>query len=149
MNVYARYKRDPQGFRNLVELLESTPLIRRQKMIDVGMQEDPEFTEKAMSFMLNFEDVMNLPDMELAEVVSTAPPRITGMAISRADDAVKKRFLKNALPKIGGDLKEYMQVEVTLREVGGAQLKLIQVTRKLEKQGYVKTKKIPLQTIDF
>jgi hypothetical protein len=32
---------------------------------------------------------------------------------------------------------------VGLREIGGAQLKLVEVTRKLEKQGLVKTKQIP------
>jgi len=32
---------------------------------------------------------------------------------------------------------------VNLREVGGAQLKLIEISRELERKGYIKTKRIP------
>ena len=144
MSVYARYKRDPNGFRNLIELLETTPLSRRQKMIDIGMAEDPEYTEKALKYMLTFEDVIKLPDLELAELIATAPARMTGYAISKATEEVRARFLKNAVPQVAGELRDYIQVNVGLREVGGAQLKLVEITRQLEKKGLIKTKQIPL-----
>ena len=69
MSVYARFKRDPGGLRKLVELLETTPILRRQKMIDVGMAEDPVYTEKVLKFVMTFEDVIKLPDVELAELI--------------------------------------------------------------------------------
>ena len=69
MSVYARFKRTQEGFRSLIELLETTPMSRRQKMIDVGMAEDPVYTEKALSYVLTFEDVIQLPDLELAELI--------------------------------------------------------------------------------
>jgi flagellar motor switch protein FliG len=144
MSVYARYKRDPNGFRSLIELLETTPIARRQKMIDVGMAEDADYTEKALKLLLTFEDVMNLPDMELAELIAVAPPRMTGYAISKASPEVKQRFLRNAIPKVGGEVREYMEMNVGLREIGGAQLKLIETTRQLEKKGAIRTKQIPL-----
>ena len=68
MSVYARFKRSPEGFRKLVELLESTPPSRRQKMIDVGMEEDAEYTNRALQYVMNFDDIIKLPDTELAEV---------------------------------------------------------------------------------
>src|SRR4051812_32826622 len=97
MSVYARFKRDPDGFRKLVELLETTPISRRQKMIDVGMAEDAPYTEKALSFVMTFEDVMKLPDLELAELIATAPTRMTGYAVAKASKEVQQRFLKNAI----------------------------------------------------
>lgn len=143
MSVYARFKRDPEGMRKLVELLETTPMSRRQKMIDVGNAEDPDYTEKALGFVMTFEDVMNLPDLELAEVISAALPRMTGFAISKSRPEVKERFLKNAIGGKQAEIRDFMEVNPTLSEVGGAQLKLVEVTRGLEKKGLIKTKQIP------
>src|SRR5436305_9736278 len=81
MSVYARFKRNPEGFRQLVELLESTPPSRRKKMIDVGMAEDPVYTQRAIEYMMTFEDVLKLPDMELAEVIATTPARMIAYSL--------------------------------------------------------------------
>lgn len=144
MSVYSRYKREQSGFRSLVELLESTPVARRQKMIDVGMQEDPVYTQLAMQYMLTFEDVLALPDLELAEVVATAPVRMTAYAICRAAPETKERFLRNSPPQVAGELRDLMDVKAGLSEIGGAQLRLVAVTRQLEKRGLIQMKKIPL-----
>ena len=144
MSVYSRFKKAPNGFRSLVELLETTPLARRQKMIDVGMTEDPEYTARALELVLSFEDIVSLPDLELAEVVAAAPPRMTAIAISQLGEDVKTRFMLNAQPRVRADIKDYLSVQSGLREIGGAQLKLVEVTRQLERKGFVKTKRIPL-----
>jgi flagellar motor switch protein FliG len=144
MSVYARYKRDPEGLRKLVELLESTPAVRRQKMIDVGMSEDPAYTQKALELVMTFEDVIRLPDPELAEVVAVASPRMTGCAIAKSSPEVQQRFLKNAIGGRASEVRDVMESpSITLLEVGGAQLKVIAVARSLEKKGLVKTKQIP------
>jgi len=145
MGIYSRFKRAQDGFRALVELLESTPITRRQKMIDAGMAEDPAYTEQALKYVLSFEDVIQLPDLELAEVVAAAPPRIMAYAISQTSDEVKNRFLSNAQPRVRAEIKDYLSVQVGLRELGGAQLKIVEVTRQLERRGLIKTKRIPLQ----
>lgn len=144
MSIYARYKRNPGGFRSLVELLETTPTERRQKMIDVGMQEDAAYTEKAMSYMLNFNDILELPEMELAELIDKVDPRIAAFSIHQHPQEVKDRFLKCARRGKAADIRDYFDSpNVTLREIGGAQLKVVQIARQLEKQGYINTKKIP------
>src|SRR4051812_6972049 len=98
MGVYYRYKKDIDGFRRLVELLESTPMSRRQKMIDIGMQEDPIYTQRALDLILTFKDVIDLPDLELSEVLAGAPPRMVGYAIHQQPDEIKKRFLSRSQP---------------------------------------------------
>lgn len=144
MGVYSRFKKNPEGFRALVELLESTPASRRQRMIDVGMEEDPAYTQKAMEFMLNFEDIKNLPDMELAEVLATAQPRTVAYAIKPFEDALKTRFLKNCKPQLAAQIKDFLVMDIAPRDIGGAQLKMIEVARQCEKAGFLKTKRIPL-----
>lgn len=142
MSVYARFKKSPGGFRAVVELMESTPSDRRKKMLEVGQAEDPEYTQKIVQFMMTMEDLIALPDLELAELVNTAPPNVLGMAIGKLSTEIKTRFLSNCKPNVLGQVREAMEIERGLREVGGAQLKLIQVARQLEKKGLVRTKRI-------
>lgn len=144
MGVYARFKRDPGGLRRLVELLEVTPKSRRERMVEVGFNEDRDYTEKALAFMLTFEDILKLPEPELAELMATAPARVVGVAISKASDEIIERFLRNCPVGRGGEVRDYLNPEVPLRDVGGAQLKLIEITRGLERQGLIKTKQIPV-----
>ena len=145
MGVYTRYKRDEGGFRKLVELLESTPESRRQKMIELGMAEDPWFTKKALEYMYSFKDILALQDVELAEVLDKAPPRISALAIGKADDTVKKRFLRNSKARIAAEMKSYFDTDVPDRERAGAQMKMITVARDLERVGKVRSKRIPLR----
>lgn len=144
MGVYTRFKKSPDGLRQLVELLEVTPGSRRQKMIDVGMQEDPDYTQKALQFVLVFDDIIKLPDLELAEVLSETPARFVGYAIHSAAEEVKNRFLMKANPRAAAEIKEVLETPaVTPVQTGGGQLKMIETTRKLEKRGLVKTKRVP------
>ena len=146
MGVYDRYKRDPSGFRKMVELLETTPISRRQRMIEVGMDEDPEYTRELLSYMITFEDVLNLPDLELAELLSSTPPRVVATAIAKASVEVRERFTRNTLPRNLAEMRDSIEavgVDPPLREIGGAQLKMIEFARKLEKTGKIKSKRIP------
>ena len=143
MGVYTRYKKSPSGLRQIVELIESTPMSRRQKMIDVGMSEDPEYTRKILSFVLTFEDVVKLPDLELAQVLSGVPGQWIGYSIHNQPKEVQDRFLAQSQPKIIADLKEVLEnPNVTPFQISAGRSKLIEATRALEKKGYVKTKAI-------
>jgi len=142
MSVYARFKRSPDGFRKLVELLETTPMSRRQKMIDIGMAEDPEYTRRALEMVMTFKDVIGLPEMELAEVCAKAPPRLLAYALNLADEDTKTRFLRCSKPRVAAEVKDYLDVKVGPTEVGGAQLKVVETARELERRGFVRTKKI-------
>ncbi len=145
MGVYTRFKKEgSSGFRKLVELIESTPAIRRQKMIDVGMAEDAHYTQKAMEFMMKFDDIIKLPDLELAEVIAKTPSgRTVAYAIKPFPTDITDRFLKNAKPQIAAEVRDLLQIEIGAREIGGAQLKMIEIARSLERAGLVKSKRIP------
>lgn len=145
MSVYSRYKRQPDGFRALVELLESTPSLRRKKMIDVGRIEDPDYTEDALRHMMSFEDILGMPDMELAEVVAEAPPKMTAFAIAKASDAIKTRFVRCASPQRAAEIRDFLDEATNLgaADRGGAQLKVVEAARALERRGVIRTKRIP------
>lgn len=143
MGVYSRYKKSPEGFRALVELLETTPLERRQRMIEVGMEEDPEYTSIALQYLMTFEDVLTLDGPELAELMAAAPPRMTAFAISHLGDDVIGRFLNHSKTRVAAEIRENLETKVTKKEIGGAQLKLVGCARDLERAGFLKIKQIP------
>ena len=144
VSVYQRFKRAHGGFRQLVELLESTPAARRERMIEVGRIEDAEYTKRALALMMTFDDILNLPDEELAELVAAAPAKMIGYAIIKFDEEVQRRFLRCAKADQLGAIRDAMDTEqIGLREIGGAQLKVIEAARALERKGYVKVKRIP------
>jgi flagellar motor switch protein FliG len=143
MSMFSRYKRDPNGLRNLVELWESTPRERREKLIAAGMTEDPEYVSRAMQYMMSFEDVLGMNESELAELLGDAHPRTVAAAIAKAPKDTQARFLTSALPRMMGEIRDQLGSEFELREVGGAQLKLVQAARKLERTGLLKVKRIP------
>ena len=144
MGVYTRFKRAPDGLRRLVELLETTPGSRRQKMIDVGMVEDPEYTKIALQYMFSFNDIMGLPDSELAEVIAETSPQLVGLAIHSADEEIKDKFFRMAPIKLLGAIREAVELPATALQIGSAQVKMIESARKLEKKGFVKTRRIPV-----
>jgi flagellar motor switch protein FliG len=143
MGIYWRYKQSADGFRNLVELLESTPLSRRQKMIDAGMAEDSKYTMDAMKYIMEFDDVVGLPDSELAEVMSASPARIVALALLGLETDKQERFLRCSKPAQASEIKLLLEAKGSPFEISGARVKLITIARSLEKKGLVKTKVIP------
>ncbi|MBY0470158.1 hypothetical protein K2X30_03245 [bacterium] len=144
MSVFSRYKRAPEGFRQIVELWEATSASKRQKMIDIGKVEDPEYTARILQFTFSWEDIVKLPDMELAEVVAKTPAKIVGYALQGLPEQVAVRFLKCASPPVAAEAKEFMTAKIGPREIDGARLKIITVARECERGGKVKTKRIAL-----
>jgi flagellar motor switch protein FliG len=143
MSIYWRYKQSPDGFRKLVELLETTPMSRRQKMIDAGLAEDSRYTHQALQYVMEFKDIVGLPDSELAEVLARAPGRIVAYALSGLDESDRSRFLKCTPPKLMGEVKDFLDANPISTDISGARYKLITIARDLERKGLVKTKAIP------
>jgi flagellar motor switch protein FliG len=143
MGVYGRFKKNPDGFRKLVELVELTPSSRRQKMIDVGMAEDPEYTQQALQFVMTFKDILELPEDEMTELCAKAPPRFLAFALYNCSDEVKQRVLRCCRPGVGTEIRDFLDASVSSAEIGGAQLKIVETARDLERKGYVHIKKIP------
>lgn len=113
-------------------------------MIDVGMEEDAEYTNRALQYVMNFQDILALSDGELAEVCAKAPAKMIAYSIRELADDVKKRFVSCCTRENMAEVRDTLEVPVGPREIAGAQLKLIQVARELEGKGFVRIKKIPL-----
>src|SRR6185437_10955459 len=117
MGVFTRFKRDADGFRALVQLWETTPIDRRKRMIEVGMAEDPHFAQEALKYLMTFQDVVDLPDEQLAEVMAEAPPRILGNALHGSKEEIQTRFLRCAKTPRAIEVRDYMDQKIGLREI--------------------------------
>ncbi len=133
-----------EGFRKLVSLLETTPLEKRRKMLEVGMKEDPAYTTEAVKYLMNFADILALQEMELSELLARAPLRIVALSIHPLSEEVRKRFLHHAPRKKQADLKLMLEGSApSLSLVGGAQLQMVGHLRELEKNALIRFKRIP------
>ena len=125
-----RYLKDDQGFRKYVELLESTPPKKRQTLADLARKENALFVETAEKYLLTFDRITKLPEMELTEVLGAEglKTEILAVAISTAEHPeLKERLLQN-LPR-----NLTAPVQLALKElpvpkpadIGAARLQLI------------------------
>jgi flagellar motor switch protein FliG len=143
-----RYSRDDEGFRKYVELIESTPTAKRQTFIDSAKAENPQFAEAAEKYMLTFERIVNLPEMEITEVFAAPELKadMIAVAICSVEDAgVKEKLTKHIprtiAPRVHIEMKENPKPKAY--DIGGARLKIIMAARDLEKRGKLKSMQIP------
>lgn len=144
MSIYDRYKKDPDGFRRLVELLETTPMKRRQELIDRGMKEDPSYTKAALDHIITFQDIVGLPEMELTEVIAAMKPKNVAFCIVKEENAqVKERFLACVQKTRVIEVHSYLDMTPAATEIGQAKKEAIAAARKLEQSGILNLKRIP------
>jgi len=146
MSVYQRYKKDSDGFRKIVQLMEVAPTVQREKMLRLGQKEDPEYTKKILQHMMVYEDFFKLPDMELAEVISACYPQALAALMSLMSKEDQERILKNAVPNSLRLLREQLEYcelqekKFSSTEIEMLQLKLIGFMRALERAGKIRVK---------
>lgn len=143
MGAYDRYKKDPDGLRKLVELLETTPMKRREELINKGMAEDAAYTKAAVDFIITFQDILQLPEMELTEVIAAMKPKSVAQCIFKNTEEEKKRFLACVQKTRVLEVHSYLDTTPSAVEIGGAKKEAIAMARALEVKGLLSIKKIP------
>lgn len=143
-----RYLKDEGGFRKYVELMEGMSSAKRKALMDAAKAENRVFVETAEQFIITFDRITKLPDMELTEVLGAAElkPEVIAVAIASVMDAgVREKLLKfiprKLMPAITQELKE--NPEPKPYDIGASRLKLICAARELEKKGMLKSVLIP------
>ncbi len=143
-----RYSRDDDGFRKYVELVENMPAAKRQTFLDSARAENATFVEAIEKYIMTFDRITRLPDMEIAEVLGCEklkPESIATAIASVVDEGIKQKLVTSIPRKISPQilmiLKENPQPKPY--DTGAARLQLIQAARELEKMGKLKSLLIP------
>lgn len=143
-----RYVKDEKGFRKYVELMETMPTAKRQSMMAAAKSEHPLFVETAEKYVISFDRICRLPDMELTEVLASPQlkPELIATAILSLEDAgLREKMLaqlpRNRLLLVNNELKDAQPPKPF--DIGAARLQKIQTTRELEKAGKLESLQIP------
>ena len=149
-----RYAKDDDGFRKYVELMETTPTKKRQKFLDAAKAENEKFATTVEKYILTFDRITKLPEMELAEVLGAdgLKPEAIANAISSVPDAAERERLVKMIPR-----KYAPQIQLQMKDfpnpkpeqIGASRLQVIQMARELEKSGKLKSVQIPFFGVGF
>lgn len=143
MSMFARYLRDQNGLRRLVELLETTPLKRREELIKAGAEEDPEVIALAMEYIITFRDIIDLDQMELTEVLAEMKPKAIAFCALSVTEKQKQKILDSIMRQLEVEVNSYLEFTPSASETGQARLTAIKAARSLEAANKIGLKKIP------
>lgn len=138
VSMIDRYKKYG-GFYQLLGLLESSSMAKREKFFKIILDESPVWHDALKQKMLNFSDLLKWPVEILAEVTSrTQPITLAAIAKSLPDD--KTKILLSGLnhsqfAKIRGIMNE---TDFTPEQTQSSIEKLLGETRGLAQQGILK-----------
>ena len=125
----------------LVKLIEESSEPKRSTLLNMVLQEDPEFGAKIQRRLFDWEKFKALDESIIAEVISACPAKIMAMSLF----GEKEDFVKMAERCLGNKFSEYKSEKEVLTERAptDAQLesgrrKLVSEARKLESEGAFK-----------
>lgn len=143
-----RYTKDDEGFRKYLELIESTPSAKRKAFLDSAKVENPKFAEAAEKYLLTFERILALPDLELTEVFGSRELKAAELAVGIAsveDVGIQEKIVKMVPRELSAAVLRLLKEDPNPKPyaVGIARLKIIQASRSLEKRGKLKSVQVP------
>lgn len=143
MGVFDRYMRDNDGLRRLVELLETTPLKRRQQLLEAGQAENSEIIELVSQYILTFRDIIELPQEQLIEVIAEMKPRAVAICALSVESPLREKILGSVMTNAQLEVNSYLDTVASPADIGQSRLAAIQVARSLEATDRLNLKRLP------
>jgi len=105
------------------------------KMEDI----DPEITYEVKRLMFIFDEIVNISDKDIQKILREVDRKDLALALKISEDKLKEKIFKNMSERAADLLKEELQYMgmVKLKEVEGAQGKIIDVIKALEENGEI------------
>jgi len=141
MSMLARYKKSSQSTMELVKLIEESSEPKRSTLMNMVMQEDPEFGSKIKNRLFDYEKFRALDESIVAEVISACPAKIMALALQGESET----FLKLAERCLGNKFSDYKAERDVFTDrppaeaqIESARRKIVSEARKLEAEGAFK-----------
>ena len=102
-------------------------------------QYDPQLSSEIKRLMFMFEDLLYVDDRGIQRVLREVDKRDLAMSLKVVDDKLKEKVLRNMSERAQELLKEEIQYmgPVRLKEVEGAQTRIVEIVKQLEDQGEI------------
>ncbi len=127
------------GTKSVASILNNSSMTVSKELLNILEEKDAEVATEIKKLMFLFEDIITLPDQFIQLMLSEVDRKDLALALKVADDKLKDKILSN-MSKRGADLiQEELSLMgmVRLKEVENAQLKIIEVLKKLEETGKI------------
>jgi flagellar motor switch protein FliG len=100
---------------------------------------DPEITYEVKRLMFIFDEIINISDKDIQKILREVDRKDLALALKISEDKLKEKIFKNMSERAADLLREELQYMgmVKLKEVEGAQGKIIDVIKALEENGEI------------
>ncbi len=127
------------GIEAVAELLNHLDKNTEEQIFSRLEEDDPEKAEKIRQLMFVFEDLIHLDDRDIRTLLKEVRNEDLVLALKTASEELKDKILRNVSERAAAMILEDLEVmgPVRLSEVEAAQQKIIQIARRLEKEGKI------------
>jgi flagellar motor switch protein FliG len=127
------------GVEAVAELINNVDKNTEEQIFSRLEEDDPELAEQIRQLMFVFEDLINVDDRGIRSLLKEVRNEDLTVALKTASEALRDKVLNNVSERAAAMIMEDLEVmgPVRLSEVEESQQKIIQVARRLEKEGKV------------
>jgi flagellar motor switch protein FliG len=125
----------PQSVAEILNQMERTQEGSILKRLEEGEQE--ELAEEIRRYLFTFEDLLGVEDRGMMALLKEVNTQELALALKVASDDLKAKFFQNMSSRAAEMLQEELEImaPARLRDVEGAQQRIIQVAKRLEAEG--------------
>ncbi|SFM47773.1 flagellar motor switch protein FliG [Thermodesulforhabdus norvegica] len=127
------------GVQRAAEILNRCDRRTADRVLQALEEADAELAEKVRKLMFVFEDLVAVPDQGIRELLKEVDNKDLVIALKTASEDLKQKIFKNLSKRAAQMLEEDLAVlgPVRLSEVEEAQQRILEVTRRLEREGRI------------
>ncbi len=127
------------GVEAVAEMLNNVDKATEEAIFARLEEENPELAEQIRNLMFVFEDLIALDDRGIRTLLKEVRNEDLTLALKTASETLRDKILSNVSERAAAMIVEDLEVmgPVRLSEVEGAQMKVIQAARRLEKEGKI------------
>ena len=127
------------GVEQVAELLNNADKATEEHIFSRLEEEGPAVAEQIRQLMFVFEDLVNVDDRGIRALLKEVRNEDLTVALKTASEALKSKILGNVSERAAAMIEEDLEVmgPVRLSEVEQAQQKIIQIARRLEREGKI------------
>jgi flagellar motor switch protein FliG len=125
------------GVESVAEMLNNVDKATEEHIFGRLEEEDPELAEQIRQLMFVFEDLIGIDDRGIRTLLKEVRNEDLTLALKTASEPLKNKILTNVSERAAAMIQEDLEVmgPVRLSEVEEGQQKIIQIARRLEKEG--------------
>ncbi|GAB4333811.1 MAG: flagellar motor switch protein FliG [Candidatus Abyssubacteria bacterium] len=127
------------GVKNVAELLNRVDRTTEKNILSKLADRDPELANEVRSLMFVFDDIVMVTDAGIQRTLKEIENKDLALALKAANEDVKNKIFSNMSNRAAEMIREDMEYmgPVRLRDVEAAQMRIVEVIRRLEDAGEI------------